>query len=254
MKAEDVKAALYGRHPGGVFPAPGPWTCLEEWNGIDFLAFSAWGSQGGFARVGYEVKVSRSDLRAELLRPHKRARNVGWCNEFYLAVPKGLLKPDELAWDEPEWEPGDFARTPCRYASGGALEPDWRAPIGPCRKGRRYGLLVGPEPKPWGWDEGKSGRLYRDRVEYTCDGCGGQGHEGLSRVERDAPTVWIPRDVGLVEVDGRGTNVARKAPRRKTVEALSATELGRLVRWVSMRPDPRHATRREQHLDRFDAA
>lgn len=67
-------------------------------------------------------------------------------------------------------------------------------------------------------------------------------------MEQDAPTLWIPADVGLVEVDGRGTRLVKKSPRRKHVPAMNEGELGQFVRWVSMRPDPRHEARRAQRV------
>lgn len=207
---------------------PGPWTVVEEWRGIDVLAVSAWSSVGKYARVGYEVKVSRSDLRRELLRPSKRASNVAWCNEFYLAVPVGLLRPDELAYEEPEWQPGDFARAPCRFAVG-PERPDWNASPGPCYSGRRE--VKGPL---------LPGDRFAPRIKITCDGCAGKGYEALSRVEREAPKVWVPRDVGLVVVAG-SCRAVKASPKRKEVPAVGPRELGQFTRWVSMRPDPRHA-------------
>jgi hypothetical protein len=249
MTAAELKAALYGHHPAGVTPMPGPWTCIEEYRGIDFLAVSCWSSVGQYRRIGYEVKISRSDLRRDVLKPSKRARAVAWCNEFYFAVPAGLLKPDELAYVEPEWAPEDFLRTPCRYSRHGALRPDWNADPGECRRGKRMGKLIGPIPRPWQYatlDESalKHWLVYgREKVDYVCDACHGKGHEGKSRVELEAPTVWIPNDVGLVTIDGRGVTVVRKSPVRLEVPAVDQHELGQLLRWVSIRPDPRHHPR-----------
>lgn len=235
MNARDVKDALYGRHPASGGQMPGAWTVLEEWQGIDLLAFSAWSSVSSYARVGYEVKVSRSDLRRELLNPHKRSHNVAWCNEFYFAVPRGLLTPEEVAYQEPAWEPGDFMRAPCRYARGSADCPEPRTWPGPCHRGKRVVLFIGPLQQ---W---RGGYLPgRPHVEVRCDGCEGRGYSAKSRAERDAPTLWVPRDVGLVEVDGRGCVLVKRSPRREQVPALARRELGQLVRWVSMRPDRRH--------------
>jgi hypothetical protein len=244
VTARELKDRLYGRHPGGVFPQPGAWTCIEEWRAIDLLAWSAWSSEGGYRRVGYEVKVSRADLRRELLDPLKRARNVKWCNEFYLAVPAGLLTDEELAWEEPEWGPADFERAPCRYSSEGADAPSPSDDPGQCHRGKRRGRLFGPLRKPWGWDEGRAyagwERDARRAVQYTCDGCGGRGWSERSRVELEAPQLWVPRDVGLVTVDGRGCTVERPSPVRHGIPSFTPCELGQLIRWVSMRPDPRH--------------
>ena len=234
ISAVNLKNRLYSRHPGSAGQMPGPWTCVEEWRGIDLLAFSAWQSADRYARIGYEVKISRSDLRRELLRPSKRTRNVEWCNEFYLALPAGLLTEDEIAFVQPEWTPHDFARVPCRYSHRGDVTPGWNEYPGPCHKGKRDALFIGPL---------RSGRAYRNTVAVTCDGCGGKGYAERSLAEREAPTCWVPPDVGLILVDGRGTRLVKKSPRRKDVPMLSAGELGQLVRFVSMRPDARHHPR-----------
>lgn len=240
MTAAGVKRALYARHYASSAQMPGPWTCIEEWRNIDLLAFSAWSSASGgrYDRIGYEVKVSRSDLRAELLNPYKRARNVEWCNEFYLAVPKGMLTADELAWQEPEWPEGAFSREQCPNRRSGYVH-----------RGRKCQEAV-PVPTTcarWissygnGYDEGY--------VKIPCRQCGGRGYLERSHVETVAPTVWVPRDLGLITVDGRGTRMVKRAPRRKEVPAMSAGEVGQLVRFVSMRPDPRHAPRRNRHIE-----
>lgn len=199
--------------------------------GIDLLAISAWSSQGNYARVGYEVKVSRSDLRRELLKPGKRTSNVAWCNEFYFAVPTGLMTEDEIAFTQPDWTPLDFRREPCPYSRYGDHKPGWNEYPGVCRKGKRDVLFIGPL---------RRGEAYRNPVVAKCDGCDGKGYTDKSRVEREGPTLWVPPDVGLVTVDGRGCHVVKRSPRRKEVPACTPHVLGQLVRFVSIRPDPRH--------------
>lgn len=241
MTADDVKAALHGRHPGGIFQGmPGPWTCIEEWMGIDLLAVSAWSSKGRYARVGYEVKVSRSDLRRELLAPSKRSRAVEWCNEFYFAVPEGLLTGDELAFDEPQLTLDDF-------------RPDETCPgvLGtPCRPRSRSKRHMARVPVPYDFSVHPWARHHLERdsaYEFSpawehaiCPTCNGKGHAVASRVERELPTCWVPADVGLVVVKGNGCHVVKRSPRRREVPALTPAELGQLVRWISVRPDPRH--------------
>lgn len=228
MTAEEVKAKLYGRHPGGAYPMPGPWTCTEEWRSIDFLAFSAWSSASKYARVGYEVKVSRPDLRRELLKPWKRALAVPWCHEFYFAVPKGLLTDSELAFEEPDWESGDWLGERCPGLNG--------IQCGPLSRKKTHYVRVPVPGTEWGerW------------THIVCPTCNGKGALTLSRVEREAPNCWIPKDVGCVLVDGRGCKVYKRSPRRKEVPTLSDMELSALVRWVSIRPDPRHSSVNER--------
>lgn len=239
MTATQVKDALRVRHPGH-WPqqpsAPGPWTVLEEWANIDVIAFSSWANTRLLGvpcpRIGYEVKVSRSDMRRELLRPHKRRLALTLCHAFYFAVPKGLLTTDELAYTEPEWEEADFNRVTCpmSYAAGYARDRDNEP--GRCFKGKREQLFIGPLPD--------DRYAYRHHVSVACDACGGKGYAAKSRAETEAPTLWVPRDVGLIEVSSRGCRVTRKAPVNKTPTDPCGATLHDLVRWASFRPDPRH--------------
>lgn len=243
VTADDVKEALRRRHPAEQFigskKVPGAWTTIEEWLGIDLLAVSAHASPSSgavsgvrYPRVGYEVKVSRADYRREVLRPEKRTLAVSWCNAFFFAVPAGLLTAEEVAYVEPEWEPGDFNRAPCAASPGVVGAPGYRDDPGPCFKGRRETRFVGPLTR---------GAYFRPNVSVVCDRCGGRGYAEPSRVERDAPTLWIPRDVGLIAIDGRGCRIVRPSPIRKDVAAVfDPGHIAKLIRWVSARPDPRH--------------
>lgn len=173
MAAEEVKEALRRRHPAmwpGTDDTPGAWTCLEEYMNVDLLAFGVW---AGARRVGYEVKVSRSDYRRELLRPGKKWRGMTFCHQFYFATPIHLLTDDELDWQEP-----------------GGFDP-----------------------------------LDKDQLA-------------------DAPTLWVPVDVGLLVVEPWGASsrcrVLKEAPHTEPTRVLDQREIGELVRWASARPDPRH--------------
>lgn len=234
MTADEVADALRARHPATRDGMAAAWTTVERFpcagwgiGEIDFLAVSAWSSPYPWKparvdgeritqpRMGYEIKVSRADLRTELLNPHKRAAAVAFCNRFYLAVPELMLTADEIMWDEPMWmhDRESWQRTPCRAGC-------YRS----TRRGRWKGKSV----------------VVEDGLSVVCPTCGGKGHEGLSRVELDAPKLWVPPDVGLVTISARGAHVAKEAPPRH-VEPLTAKQLGSLLRWTSVRPDPRHA-------------
>lgn len=239
MTAADVKDALRRRYPAtqymGSRIVPGGWTVIEEYRGIDVLAFSAHASPqprvgARYPRVGHEVKVSRSDLRRELLNPQKRARSVAWCNAFFFVVPAGLLSKDELAYIEPQWGPADFAREPCPLA--------WSDFRRPCRKGRRAVRRIGPLSE---FESRFHSDTHPPLVEVACESCEGRGYLDRSRVEREAPTCWVPTDVGLIEVSGGRCRIVRRAPVRHEVPAVEGPTLCELVRWVSARPDPRHS-------------
>lgn len=242
MNAADVKDALRARHPAVIQNGPtkwaGAWTCLEEWLNIDLLAVSAWSSVRPYppnARIGYEIKVSRSDYRRELARPAKRAIGVRFCHEFYFAVPRGLLKPEEIAWTPPwgfDEETAPFERIRCPGFYGA-----W------CHAGE---VTFGTRAIADGYAS------YARRYTVECPTCQGRGWIAESPATRaDAPKLWVPDDVGLVLVEETGkTIVAKKAPRRNVYanryEPSPAVEFsdftfGQFVRWVSVRPDPRHA-------------
>jgi len=57
----------------------------------DAIAMNLWKSRGLTLR-GFEVKISRSDMRRELDDPSKAEGVARFCDEWYLVVPKGLVK------------------------------------------------------------------------------------------------------------------------------------------------------------------
>jgi hypothetical protein len=65
---------------------------------IDFYVFHLTRTRK-YRRIGYEVKVSRADFKAEVARPWKRAPAMTVCNTFYFAVPDGLVTLDEVPKD-----------------------------------------------------------------------------------------------------------------------------------------------------------
>jgi hypothetical protein len=272
--AEDIKNALRKHYPAerqGRFA--GRWTTLTEWCGIDLLALDAWRSA---AVIGYEVKVSRSDMRSELLNPAKRWEAVSRCTRFYFAVPEGLLKPEELEFKEPDWSFDDFERKPCPGApkfgsekiyGGSCSNPRVRA-NGRMRKSR---WIAKDTPKGWRTElpvpcvikvpEFSSVDSYtverylelQGSARLPCPTCGGTGYISKSKVEHEAPYLWVPKDVGLVEIRSSGVRTIKQAPFNNTPKTIIGEQiedptqnrlrrqvLADLVRWTSNRPDPRH--------------
>lgn len=242
VNAEEVKAALRRRHPtdSNVGGMPGEWVTIAEWRRVDLLALSAWRTG---SVIGYEVKVSRSDFRSELLRPHKRAEAVEMTTEFYMAVPDGLLTAEEIAWEEPEWEAGDFDPPWCTNDLCYMSKQDPRSYRYSRARSYREGASVDlghyymREVRSDGSTYSESGR-----IKACCSMCRGKGKVGPSVVERTAPKLWVPRDVGLIVVKSSGCFVVKKSPRRKAPKPIAATrqQVNDLVRWTSHRPDPRH--------------
>ncbi len=98
LDTEGVREALRKK-----FHAP-EWVTMEEvGNGTganckrhaDMILFNMYPSRG-LALVGIEIKVSRSDLKHELNIPQKAEEIAQYCNEWYLAVPKGLIRDDDI--------------------------------------------------------------------------------------------------------------------------------------------------------------
>jgi hypothetical protein len=225
MDAREVKDALARRYPArstsNGFPMAGPYVVAEELFNIDVLAFGVTSGDAG-KWIGHEVKVSRSDYRSEVLNPHKRLSAVTECDRFYMATPKGLLTDEEKAFDEPDWAPEDFHRTPC---------PNH------CRKDRGEKRRM-----RWLTDEEQERLGLQSFSRVECEACEQKGYVEKSRVEREAPTLWIPKDVGLIEVWSNGSRIVREPAFRMTWKppAVDRRRIAAMLRWVSLRPDPRH--------------
>lgn len=92
-EAARVLRALALRHDlarGWIFFPEAP-------TGIDAFAVNCYASQRN-ERVGYEIKVSRSDFLKELRSPEKTKRSAAYCNRFYFACPSppDVIKPKEV--------------------------------------------------------------------------------------------------------------------------------------------------------------
>lgn len=240
MTAAELKELLRRRYPAtqqmGTATVPGAWTCLEEWAGIDLLAIGA--THGGgekHAWIGHEVKVSRGDLRSELLNPGKREHYKARCERLYLVVPAGLLRPEEIAFEEPAWTYADFKREVCPRCENDRPPRASRQAQGWPPRGS---LERVPLPVDLGASEWAS-FIFDGWTRIVCRTCDGKGYRRRSKVEREWPMLWVPADLGLMTVSSAGVRVLREAPRREMALPSRAT-IGQLVRWVSARPDPRH--------------
>jgi len=98
MNESDIYNAIAAIHS-----AP-DWACFPDVaNGTgghirrraDAVAMSLWPSRGLILR-GFEIKTARADLKKELKTPEKAETVAAFCDEWYLATPKGLVKDLEL--------------------------------------------------------------------------------------------------------------------------------------------------------------
>lgn len=90
----------------------------------DAVAVSVWPSRGLYF-AGVEIKVSRSDWRAELAQPEKSAEIQRFCRYWYVAAPAGVVPPEELP---PTWGLIECNETRARIVKRGpelpAVPPD----------------------------------------------------------------------------------------------------------------------------------
>jgi hypothetical protein len=63
------------------------YTCNRH---ADAVAMNMYPSRG-LSIIGFEIKVSRTDLKKELNSPNKAESIAQFCNEWYLVVPEGLI-------------------------------------------------------------------------------------------------------------------------------------------------------------------
>ena len=67
----------------------------------------------GLTVMGFEIKVSRGDLMRELANPDKAEPVAQYCNEWWLAVPTGIIKDTDnipAAWGIMECSPDGALR------------------------------------------------------------------------------------------------------------------------------------------------
>ena len=65
---------------------------------LDALAINLWPSSK-FARVAFEIKISRADFMREINNPVKREYAMLLAHQFYFVVPEGLVGPDAIPPD-----------------------------------------------------------------------------------------------------------------------------------------------------------
>lgn len=96
--AEDIMAALRVRFP---FGPQKQWVLMEQVRGgagwdrrtADAIALGMWQSSG-HELIGFEIKVSRSDWRREVLEPEKADSILSYCDRWYVVAPKGVVPLD----------------------------------------------------------------------------------------------------------------------------------------------------------------
>jgi len=98
IDASAISAVLLAKHK------PPEWATFSELRDstgfgqsrtIDVATFNMWKS-GRYARIAYEIKVSRNDFLRELDQPEKHAWVEDHFHETYFAAPAGLIKPEEV--------------------------------------------------------------------------------------------------------------------------------------------------------------
>ena len=85
------RAVVQYHHPNAVVVAEVPdATGFDAKRRIDALAIGCWPSRGLYVHA-IEIKVSRADLKRELLQPEKAEAIAVHCDEFYIAAPSGVV-------------------------------------------------------------------------------------------------------------------------------------------------------------------
>lgn len=98
MKSSDIRAALkvkFCKPEYLIFWEVSNSTGSSASRHADAVAMSIWPSRG-YVIHGFEIKVSRSDFMAEMKDPSKADAVGKFCDFWWLVVPKGLVKPEEL--------------------------------------------------------------------------------------------------------------------------------------------------------------
>lgn len=98
MKAKELIAVLRGNYELPQWVFVDEMRCGTGWSNeqrMDAWAMNCWPSKH-FERIAFEVKVSRSDLLAELHHPEKKDSALELSNYFYFVTPVDLMKVSEI--------------------------------------------------------------------------------------------------------------------------------------------------------------
>lgn len=99
MNADEIAdriASRYAKDRGWLVirEAQPPTPAKETARRYDAVAVSLWGSMGSVVH-GFEIKVARSDWRAELLNPSKSAALAKHCDYWWVVAPKDVVQVAE---------------------------------------------------------------------------------------------------------------------------------------------------------------
>ena len=160
----------------------------------DALAMNLWPSRGLEIR-GFEIKVSRSDLKRELVDPSKADAVGAFCHTWALATPAGLVRSTDnvpACWGlfevdenhlgtwkrQPTMRPADEIKTPSRLFTA-AIARAAQAEINEMRTGggwvRRQSI------------QAELGKEYRRGIDHAPDGHMHEIHRLKQKLEQAKP-------------------------------------------------------------------
>ena len=232
VSAIDIRAALRNKHEPGKHEKPA-WVLIDEARSgaghdgnrgqCDMLAVNLWQSRG-MQLVGYEIKVSVRDMRAEIAKPEKAERFARYCRTWWIVCTKEV-------WDAcgheipPTWGVMTLAKPGGRLRT--VSKPDRRD----------------PEPVPDWWWVGWLGQVYRDaHTQFEREVQTAVASRVTEAVERERA---YAKQTMQMRADGDAADLARM---REVFDAIG------LPRYVSPEEAKRsisldEAVRRLRHVD-----
>lgn len=91
--AEDLEQAIRRRYPSdayAVLTQVANGTGGNKTRTADVVVISLWPSRG-LTVEGIEIKVSATDWKREVAKPHKAAAFIPYCNRWWIAAPKNII-------------------------------------------------------------------------------------------------------------------------------------------------------------------